>query len=48
MTVFAIKSKVKINEIPITFIEREAGKSKINFRIILEAVMYLLSYKSKN
>ena len=48
MTVFAIKNKIEVTEVPITFIERELGKSKMNFKIIIEALMYLLRYRSKN
>ena len=48
MTVCAIKKKIEVTEVPITFIEREVGKSKMNFRIIIEALMYLLTYRSKN
>lgn len=48
MTVCAIKKKIEVTEVPITFIEREVGKSKMNFRIIIEALIYLLTYRSKN
>lgn len=48
MTVRAVKNKIEVTEVPITFIEREVGKSKMNFRIIIEALMYLLTYRSKN
>ena len=48
MTVCAIKKKIEVTEVPITFIEREVGKSKMNFRIIIEALMYLLTHRSKN
>mgnify|MGYP001429131809 FL=1 len=47
MTVLAINNGVKIIEIPITFIERESGKSKMNFRIIIEALKYLFLYRFK-
>ena len=36
------KKGFKIIEIPITFIERELGKSKMNNQIVVEAVKYLL------
>tara|TARA_Y100000389_G_scaffold179179_1_gene192969 strand:- start:172 stop:867 length:696 start_codon:yes stop_codon:yes gene_type:complete len=48
MTVCAIENKIEVTEVPITFIERELGKSKMNFKIIIEALMYLLRYRLKN
>lgn len=48
MTVQAIKNNIAITEVPITFVEREFGKSKMNYRIIIEALMYLLNYRFKN
>ena len=48
MTVQAIKNNIAITEVPITFVERESGKSKMNYRIIIEALMYLLIYRIKN
>ena len=48
MTVCATKNKIEVTEVPITFIERELGKSKMNFGIIIEALMYLLKYRLKN
>ena len=47
MTVLAISNGVKIIEIPITFVERESGKSKMNSRIIIEALKYLFLYRFK-
>ena len=47
MTVLAINNGVKIIEIPITFVERESGKSKMNSRIIIEALKYLFLYRFK-
>lgn len=48
MTVQAIKNNIAITEVPITFVERESGKSKMNYRIIIEALMYLLIYRIKH
>jgi len=48
MTVQAIKNSITITEVPITFVERESGKSKMNYRIIIEALMYLLIYRIKH
>ena len=36
------KKGFKIIEIPITFVERELGRSKMNNQIVVEAVKYLL------
>ena len=48
MTVLAISNGKKIIEIPITFVERESGKSKMNSRIIIiEALKYLFLYRFK-
>jgi len=35
----AYKSKARIKEIPIIFIERETGKSKINEKILFESAI---------
>ena len=48
MTVQAIKNNITITEVPITFVERESGKSKMNYRIIIEALIYLLIYRIKH
>jgi dolichol-phosphate mannosyltransferase len=37
MALQAIKLGYKIKEVPITFIERENGKSKMSFAIVIEA-----------
>jgi len=37
------KKGFKIIEIPITFVERELGKSKMSNKIVVEAVKYLLT-----
>lgn len=42
MTIRSERSKLKILEFPITFVERTEGKSKMNLNIILEAINYLL------
>ena len=36
------KKGFKIKEVPITFVERESGKSKMNYQIVFEAIKYLL------
>ena len=38
----SIKADLKIHEVPILFVERESGKSKMNFPIILEGVKTLI------
>ena len=48
MTLIAVDKGVEVLEVPITFLEREIGKSKMNYKIILEALQYLLSLKFKN
>ena len=45
---FIEKKGFKIIEIPITFGERELGKSKMSNKIVVEAVKYLLTNISKN
>ena len=45
---FIEKKGFKIIEIPITFVERELGKSKMSNKIVFEAVKYLLTNISKN
>lgn len=45
---FIEKKGFKIIEIPITFVERELGKSKMSNKIVVEAVKYLLTNISKN
>lgn len=42
MTIRAEKVGLSILEIPIIFVERESGSSKMNKKIILEAILYLL------
>lgn len=44
----AHKMGCKICEIPITFTERKTGKSKIDFRIIIESFWKVLSLRLKN
>lgn len=41
----AHKNNAKIKEIPITFTERKKGKSKLNFNIILEALINVIKIK---
>ena len=36
------KKGFKIKEVPITFVERESGKSKMNYQIVFEAIKFLL------
>ena len=47
MTLIAIDKEVDVIEVPITFLEREIGKSKMNYKIILEALKYLIFLKFK-
>lgn len=47
MTLIAVDKGVDVVEVPITFFEREIGKSKMNYKIILEALKYLLFLKFK-
>lgn len=44
------KKGFKIKEVPITFVERESGKSKMNNQIVVEAVKFLLKniFKKNN
>jgi len=36
-----VKSKISIKELPITFVEREFGKSKMDIRVIIEGMRTL-------
>ena len=36
------KKGFKIKEVPITFVERESGKSKMNNQIVIEAIKFLI------
>jgi len=47
MTLIAVDKGVDVIEVPITFLEREIGKSKMNYKIILEALKYLIVLKFK-
>lgn len=47
MTLIAVDKGVDVIEVPITFLEREIGKSKMNYKIILEALKYLIFLKFK-
>ena len=48
MTIKVIKHNFKIVEVPITFVERELGKSKMDKLIVFEAIVLLLkSLKNK-
>ena len=47
MTLIAVDKGVDVVEVPITFFEREMGKSKMNYKIILEALKYLIVLKFK-
>ena len=47
MTLIAVDKGIDVIEVPITFLEREIGKSKMNYKIILEALKYLLFLKFK-
>lgn len=44
-TILLERANFKVVEIPITFVERTAGKSKMHGRIILEAILLLLKLK---
>ena len=48
MSILATQKNLEIIEVPITFIEREIGKSKMNYKIILEALKYLFLFKFVN
>jgi dolichol-phosphate mannosyltransferase len=41
MVVKCLNSDVEVVEVPITFVERELGRSKMNYIIIIEAIKYL-------
>jgi len=47
MTLIAVDKGIDVIEVPITFLEREIGKSKMNYKIILEALKYLIFLKFK-
>lgn len=44
----AYKNKLKIKEIPITFIDRKFGASKMRKRIILEAALFCIKLRLEN
>ena len=46
MALKCINSGVEVIEVPITFVERELGTSKMNYQIIIEAIKYL--FKKNN
>ena len=48
MTLRAEKEGLTIKEYPITFVERSGGKSKMNWSIIIEAIIYLANQVFKN
>lgn len=48
MKFHAYKNKLRIKEIPITFIDRKFGASKMRKRIILEAAMYCIKLRLFN
>jgi dolichol-phosphate mannosyltransferase len=45
MNILAENSNFKIQEIPINFVERQRGKSKLSSKVILEAINFLFSRK---
>lgn len=45
MNIMAENSNFKIQEIPINFVERQRGKSKLSSKVILEAIKFLFSRK---
>ncbi|MDD4902560.1 MAG: polyprenol monophosphomannose synthase [Patescibacteria group bacterium] len=47
-TYLALKQGYKVKEIPIVFTEREAGKSKFNFKIFFEALVRVIFLKFGN
>jgi len=47
MTLIAVDKGIDVIEVPITFLEIEIGKSKMNYKIILEALKYLIVLKFK-
>ena len=42
MLVRALDNKIKIKEVPITFEDREDGKSKLDSKIIIEAIITII------
>ena len=48
MVVKCLNSDVEVLEVPITFVERELGISKMNYSIIIEATKYLFKKKKKS
>ncbi len=46
MALKCINSGVEVIEVPITFVERELGTSKMNYQIIIEAIKYLFKKNS--
>lgn len=46
MALKCINSGVEVIEVPITFVERELGTSKMNYKIIIEAIKYLFKKNS--
>ena len=46
--IIALKNGFKISEIPITFVNRSRGNSSVNFKIIIESFLGILSLKIKN
>ena len=48
MTLRAEKEGLTVKEYPITFVERLGGKSKMNWSIIIEAIIYLAKQVFKN
>ena len=47
MVIKCLNSDVEVVEVPITFIERELGISKMNYLIIIEAIKYLFKKNKK-
>lgn len=45
MVMLCINSDIKVIEVPINFVERQKGKSKMNFKIALEAFRYLITIR---
>ena len=45
MNILTEKNNFKIQEIPINFVERQQGKSKLSGKVIFEAISFLLSRK---
>ena len=46
MALKCINSGVEVIEVPITFVERELGTSKMNYQIVIEAIKYLFKKNS--